>query len=276
MKIHLISDIHTEKGDVPYGTPPNTDLVVLAGDVGEGIDGLIWARKTFSEVPIIYVAGNHEFYGHGLSLLDLMRKTAKQLDMVFLENDEVIINHVRFLGCTLWTDFNNHSIDAIKFASKNMNDYHWIKDNKWWSTTQLNENILEEIAPHSRIKDFYNYSFSPSIANAIHKKSIEWLDNKLNEKFNGKTIVITHHAPSFQNTWGAYRNTNLCYCYCSDLDDFIMSKNIDFWFHGHLHQPIDYKIGKTRIVSNPKGYPITGQKTVACNNFNFFRSHNST
>ena len=73
MKIHYLSDLHLEFGKMPknYRVPAGTDVVVLAGDIGVGLAGLHWALLAF-DCPVVYVAGNHEHYGHLHSASDYM------------------------------------------------------------------------------------------------------------------------------------------------------------------------------------------------------------
>ena len=111
MKLLVLSDLHLEFGRLSTvidgrGIEEGADVVVLAGDIAEGERGIRWARETLISKEIIYVAGNHEFYSHGFeALTDRMREVARQMDVHFLERDEVMIGGVRFLGTTLWTNF---------------------------------------------------------------------------------------------------------------------------------------------------------------------------
>ncbi len=106
MKLHILSDLHTEFADF---SPPETgaDVVILAGDIGVGLGGIEWAARRFPKAPVIYVPGNHEFYGHDIGLTDQL-KAAAPVDIHILNNDTLELERIRFLGCTLWTDFNLH------------------------------------------------------------------------------------------------------------------------------------------------------------------------
>lgn len=105
MRIRVLSDLHTEIA--PLELPHvDADVVVLAGDIGVRTRGLEWARRAFPSTPVVYVAGNHEYYGAALPhLTDKLRKLADGTNVSFLEHDEAVIGGVRFLGTTLWTDF---------------------------------------------------------------------------------------------------------------------------------------------------------------------------
>ena len=104
MKIRVLSDLHLEFFD---WTPPpvEADVVVLAGDIHAGVLGIPWARRQFPAAPVIYVPGNHEFYSARLQdVLVALRKESRRLGVHLLDGDEFLVDGVRFLGATLWTD----------------------------------------------------------------------------------------------------------------------------------------------------------------------------
>jgi predicted phosphodiesterase len=57
MKLHILSDLHVEFGDMktPY---VESDVVVLAGDVHIGTKGLNWIKNKFKGKEVIYILGN--------------------------------------------------------------------------------------------------------------------------------------------------------------------------------------------------------------------------
>ena len=114
MKLHILSDLHTEFAAF---SPPETDadVVVLAGDIGVGLNGIEWAARRFPEVPVIYVPGNHEFYGHDIGLTDEL-KAAAPPNIHVLNNGRLEFDGVRFLASTLWTDFRLHGEGEAWFA----------------------------------------------------------------------------------------------------------------------------------------------------------------
>lgn len=130
MQLNILSDLHLEL----FGFKPDTatvelaDVVVLAGDIHKGVNGISWARQTFPDMPVIYVAGNHEFYDHyWLCLNDELREEAWRNEVYFLENEAVKVEDLRFLGCTLWMDFElfGHSRKSqnMRLAEAEMLDY---------------------------------------------------------------------------------------------------------------------------------------------------------
>src|SRR5262249_2070404 len=133
MRIRVLSDLHLEFKD---WNPPKTDadVVVLAGDIHVGLKGIEWARRTFPSTPIVYVAGNHEFYGAQIDdMAQELVTEGRRLGVDVLDARSTLIGGVRFLGTTLWTDFallgtDPTSIDrAMVNAQLGMYDFHVIR-----------------------------------------------------------------------------------------------------------------------------------------------------
>ena len=235
MKILILSDLHLEFASF---TPSSdeVDLVILAGDICKKDQGIYWARNTWPNTEIIYIAGNHEFYGSDRNaVLSSLRSAAEDTGVHFLDNDEVMINGVLFLGATLWTDFElfgSVAKDKAIIAGKHgLNDFRMIVEG--------------------------GYTFSPNDAIALCNKSAEWLRVKLNTVDDiSKTVVVTHHLPSMQSVSERYRNDILSACFASNLDDLLGYCKL--WIHGHTHDSFDYIENGTRVICNPRGYVYRG------------------
>jgi Icc-related predicted phosphoesterase len=89
----------------------------------------------------------------------------------------------------------------------------------------------------------------------MHNESLRWLEKSLNESTSKTNEVVSHHAPSIKSIPEKYRNDLVSAGYASDLENFIRKTKPDLWIHGHIHEAIDYTIGDTRVICNPKGYP---------------------
>lgn len=228
LQIRYMSDIHLEFLDyVPKLI--EADVIVLAGDIGTGTKGLDWAARTFAGTSVIYVPGNHEFYKKDYaSLIVELTEHAKRLGIYFLNNQEIVIEGVRFLGSTLWTDFSlrGSPTPAIRFAAQNMNDYRMIR--------------------------YGNRNLCPHDTRTLHRQGKEFLEARLNTAFSGKTVVISHHAPSSRSLPDNRVNSKSAPAYASQLDALV--ELADLWIHGHTHQRQDYQIGRCRVVCNPRGY----------------------
>jgi len=231
LKIQYFSDIHLEFGAFDAART-DADVIVAAGDIGVGLQGIEWLRKF--DKPAIYVAGNHEYYGgdivHTCTAIAELTASSK---VSFLENDTVEINGVRFLGATLWTDYLDGNDEVMEAAKTNMNDYQQIR----CASGELTPEQLYDINWESRF----------------------WLARELDRPFTGKTVVVTHHAPTMQS-WPAANAANYSATYCNRLDQLISRYDIDLWIHGHVHAVIDYKLADTRVLCNPRGY--TGYQVI--------------
>ena len=234
MKIRVLSDLHLEFDD---WTPPPTsaDLVVLAGDIHLGTKGLSWAREEFPQTPIVYVPGNHEYYGSQMQdLSDALRYTAERLNIALLDGDERVIGGIRFLGATLWTDFALHGGEprliehAMAEAKYGMNDFRVIR--------------------HAE-----SGTFRPEQAREIHLTQVRWLQNELAKSFDGPTVIVTHFLPHPQSIHPKYSGSSLNPAFASDLSH-LLKPPVDLWIHGHTHESCDYVANGTRVVCNPRGY----------------------
>jgi len=233
VKLHILSDLHLEFSTFE---PPATDadVIVLAGDIGKGNKGVYWARDTFPDKPIVYVPGNHEFYGTRRSeTLRLLRLAGKQTDVQILDEDELVFEQdgVRFLGCTLWTDFllfeEANKITAMSDGQMFLNDFRVIQEED-------------------------NQRFTPARSIELHEHSLAWLKVKLDEPFNGKMVVVTHHLPSARSVVERFKDSLLSACFASELG-YLFGK-MDIWIHGHTHDNLDYVANGTRVICNPRGY----------------------
>jgi Icc-related predicted phosphoesterase len=231
MKLHVLSDLHTEFAKF---SPPDTgaDVVILAGDIGAGLGGIEWAASQFPNHPVIYVLGNHEYYGQDITLIDELVKQSPE-NIHVLNNDAIVLNGVRFLGSTLWTDFR---LDGESAA---------------WFARQRAKRFMEDFVA---IKIGGN-SFTPEISVGLHDASRAWIVSELDTHFDGPSIVVTHHLPAAMSVAKRYENDPLNPAFASRLEDIIEKYQPDLWIHGHTHEPCDYELFGTRVVCNPRGYP---------------------
>lgn len=248
MKLLVLSDLHLNFGKLALlhkdrRIDSGVDTVVLAGDIAEGVDGIRWARETFITKEIVYVAGNHEFYDHNVDFLtDRLREVARRMEVHFLDRDSVTINGVRFLGATLWTDFEFFGADArevcMQEASKFMNDFRCIKTSRGFCRGE--DGLISQ-----RL-------FTPADARLEHSQSVSWLASELAEDHAQKTVVVTHHAPHMNSVERRFANDSLTGAFASDLSRLLGKSR--YWIHGHMHNSCHYTVNGTEVVSNPRGY----------------------
>ena len=231
MRIHLLSDLHNEF-DLFEPEVSDADVVILAGDINVKTRGVEWAKNTFT-CPVLYVPGNHEFYGgHLTRTLEKMRAASSDQVRV-LDRDEVILSGVRFLGATMWTDFaatGNPPIAAFT-AQNGLNDFKQI-----------------------RTADFRRIRPADLISESA--KTRDWLRAKLADPFDGPTVVITHHAPSMRSLEdNPHAGGHLDAAFANRWEDLMGGDQVALWVHGHSHTAVDYDVAGTRVVCNPRGYP---------------------
>lgn len=260
MKLHVISDVHLEFQEWRRAwdvTAIDCDAHILAGDIGVGFQGLEFALKRFTK-PVIYVCGNHELYGQR-SVQEWWHKARAKLvgsSVHLLENESVVIGNVRFLGCTLWTDFalfGDERQEAIgRLAEKEMSDFGNI--------------FLTRRGPINFDADPYAFGFTRRRSGdhltwrhvaALHRQSRDFLEAELQKvgPWN-KTVVVTHHAPSV-NGIEQEPADELDAAYASHLDALVA--RADLWVHGHVHRAREYAgtLGG-RVAQNARGYADSG------------------
>jgi Icc-related predicted phosphoesterase len=206
--------------------------VVLAGDIGVGLGGIEWAASQYAKVPVIYVPGNHEFYGHDIGLVNEL-KAAVPDNIHVLNNDALELDGVRFAGSTMWTDFKLHGEGEAWFARRRAKQ--WMPD-------------FTSIKNGGR-------RFTPEDSVELHDASKAWLQHELDEKFEGPTVVVTHHLPATLSIAACYANDSLNPAFASGLESLIEKYKPELWIHGHTHVSCDYELFATRVVCNPRGYP---------------------
>ncbi|WP_075879826.1 metallophosphoesterase [Vreelandella massiliensis] len=237
MKLRVLSDLHLEHFDDGRTLPDvPADVVVLAGDIHEGTRGLAWAAARFPDQPILYVPGNHEFYGHSMPLLrEQLRAEAQRLGIHLLDNSSVAIDGVKFLGSTLWTDF-------ALYADASVED-----------TERTFQRALAYMPDFHLIEQPEGNTFSPEESQRLHRKAATWLMRELAAHFDGPKVVITHHAPLADCIPPRYQGDSLSPAFASHLPHLM--GNAALWVHGHVHETVDLDCQGTWVMANPGGYP---------------------
>lgn len=232
---------HPHRGPDLTGLP-GVDLVVMAGDIGLGTDGIAYADAVaaFADCPVVYVAGNHEYYNDDFDRLrQSLREAAWATDgrVLFLDRDWVRLwlrdNEVVVIGCTLWSDYalGGDAAAAMTLAQTQIGDHRHISRNQNW--------------------------FTPEDALSEHRLSLAWLGDTLAhlsaDRPKTRVLVVTHHAPCRAGL-GKNRSAALQPAYGSDLASVIETWEPDWWLHGHSHHRHATTIGRTLVASAPRGY----------------------
>ena len=238
MKIQILSDLHLEHGGPVPEHHPEADVIVLAGDLAPYTKGLVAKLSEFwaSAPNIVYVLGNHEFYGAEIDdararLADECAETGIHL----LDPGMVRIEGTRFIGATLWTDLELYG-----------------KADEVGAHRRLRQGISDftgAIRHHGR-----NFSTRESVRR--HREARHFIEEELSraELAGERAVVVTHHAPRPRSIRRWFREDPLNSAFASDLDRLIERYQPALWVHGHMHDPVDERLGKTRLVANPAGY----------------------
>jgi Icc-related predicted phosphoesterase len=212
---------------------------VIAGDICQGIVESVRfiAAAGLNTKPVLYVAGNHEFYERDRHAeLAVGRSAAAAVPNIhLLERDSAVIGGVEFLGCMLWTDYlyagAAEQARAMLWAAQRLNDHRLIANGaRLWAP----QDCLDE-----------------------HQASRAWLAKRLRRRSRHPKVVVTHHAPSRRSVQPKYRGDLLTAAFASDLDDLVGKAAL--WVHGHIHGPSDYELDGCRVLANPRGYVGFGE-----------------
>lgn len=236
-KLQILSDLHNEFYGkfipVPDITSTDADIIILAGDIDKGTKGVQWAIEQSKKLnkPIVYVPGNHEYYGYDLEeMLAEMRWLAEGTEVYVLNNDSINILGVRILGATFWTDYN---VDPATSQAKAMD-------------------IVGQALNDHFLIGYKSGNFSTADALALHNKSKVWLEAELNKKVDIPTVVVTHHGPSGLCQHRDFPLGPISTGFHSDLPYLV--GEADLWIYGHTHSNLDTVVEGTRLVANQYGY----------------------
>ena len=273
MHIQLLSDLHLEVH--PQFQPQPTagaNVLVLAGDIGSYQAGSLLPDDSFGlerfsplpqyagwPCPVIFVPGNHEYDAQDWDEAHTrLRRVCDRLGLIWLERETAVLDGVRFVGTTLWTDY-----DAIALLDDQ------VQAGDMGRLLKLREKSF-------RAANFYLQKTggtrhgTPFLAAPMREQALvcqEWLRNALAQPFDGPTVAVTHFAPSLRSADPRYGLVPGTAGFCNALDDLLPQAQL--WLHGHLHTPVDYlaqgqqadgRPWQCRVYANPLGYARKGEQ----------------
>lgn len=252
MRAWIASDIHHARMDV-LGSKlvvPKADVCVCAGDITNSIaDSIAYVRRFIEpHMPVVLTLGNHDYYGSSIDFaIERARRLVEGTRIQLLENQSVILGDCRFVGATLWTDFavsvgdDNHvppeerRVKAFELVPSRVMDFRCIFRSDQRQPYENGMITVREILER-------------------HIASRRFIDQELSEPFEGRTIVVTHHAPLMQSFDPQFFGHVTNAAFASDLSDLIARRRPSLWIHGHIHKFRDYMADNTRMICNPVGY----------------------
>ena len=259
MKIQLMSDLHLEVH--PHYEPrpaPQAQLLVLAGDIGSYQPGSLLAGSDFGlerfsprhgwPVPVLYVPGNHEYDNLDFDETHArLRDTCERLGITWLEREVRVIEGIRFVGTTLWADFDALIADADRAKGA--------------------EHVEKKRSKAFRAANYYlektggTRNGQPMLAPQWREQALvceQWLRRALAAPFEGITVAVTHFAPSLRSADPRYGLTPGTAGFCNSLDELLPLAQ--WWLHGHLHCQQDYTAAGCRVLANTLGYAARGEQ----------------
>lgn len=249
MRLLILSDLHVDahraaarhRGCEASPWPPlpleGVDAVLCAGDVANGPEGLAELASRCRGVPLIAVAGNHEYYAGPADTGAVQARLQALSDagvLHWLERRSLLLDGLRILGTTLWTDFALYGAAAAGMAAS--------------------ARVMPDFRGAIRHDD---RRLTPADTVRWHRASVEWLATELARPFPGPTVVVTHHAPHPACIEPAYAGDPVSAAFASDLGA-LLDGRAALWIHGHCHRATHFTVGGTRVISNPRGYPDEG------------------
>jgi len=279
LKIQLLSDLHLETH--PHFVPrpaAGADVLVLAGDIGSYQTGSMlldqhdndFGLARFSPLhgwptPVLFVPGNHEYDNMDWDEAhQRLQATCARLQITWLDRQVLTLHGVRFVGSTLWSDF-----DALgPLAGQTVPDP--LVDKIPAHFSHPNSPYTRQLKARDkafRAADFYlrktgttrdGHPFLSAAMRELALESQDWLKAQLATPFEGPTVVVTHFAPSVLSADPRYGRTPGTAGFCNALDPLLAQAQL--WLHGHLHCPMDYTHQGCRVVANPLGYARKGEQ----------------
>ncbi len=239
MRIWTVSDLHVDVEPYAWPAAPEHDVLVVAGDTMERLPrALRWIRETApTDRPIIYVPGNHDAWRMRWPRdLASAHEDARALGIELLASGEtVVLGGTRFIGATLWSDFRLRPDREVQSRA----EYdHGMLDRKRITSTRTG----------------YGRWLARDAA-ALHAEHRSAIEAELAQPHDGPTVVVTHHAPHPMSLATRQWEEEIDASYASDLGVLLDGPTAPaLWLHGHTHLAVDYRVGGTRVVSNPRGY----------------------
>ncbi len=246
MRIQILSDLHLEfEGNSIPPAAPEVDVMVLAGDLAPSCTHRVGevAKRWAGVRHVLYVSGNHEFYGSEINQAQrALARACREYGVTLLDPGAVTIGGIRFIGATLWTDFCLEGGPAGEV----------------WAHLDVGRS-LSDFAGAIRLGEGSLSTHETARRHALERAFIEH-ELALARQSNLPTVVVSHHAPSPRCIQPAFEGNRLNPGFASDLDKVIERFQPLLWIHGHMHSRIEETLGDTRLVANPYGYGPMGGK----------------
>lgn len=246
LKVRYMSDLHIEHSNCLIETK-DCDVLILAGDICAYLaDFHIVLNKIPVELPTLFVFGNHEYEDQEYDLLKSKLQNIinehEYPNFHILENDTIDIQGVRFIGTTLWTNFEGYA-RGHELSENAANEA--VNQAKYW----CQEKVFDFFRIYHRGKDGELHVRTPNNALDCFDLAYNFIQTELNKDEDIPKVVITHFAPIWKSN---QKDCNESSYWTNHIPE-LMGK-AKFWVHGHTHHSLDYKVNGTNVLCNPRGY----------------------
>ncbi|OAB30601.1 Calcineurin-like phosphoesterase [Flavobacterium fryxellicola] len=235
MKIQYCSDLHLEfpenkKFVLQNPIKPEADILILAGDIvpfasiDKHQDFFDYISEHFKMT--FWIPGNHEYYYYNIATKNGVLEEQIRENVFLVNNCVKEISGINLIFSTLWSNI-----------------------------SPLTQWLIKESLSDFKVIKYKNRLFNPDDYNMLHQESLAFIKKAVQESNDKKTIVVTHHAPTFSHYPEKYANSKINEAFASNLDVFIENNTIDYWIYGHNHCNVnDFEIKNTKLLTNQLGY----------------------
>lgn len=234
-KIQYVSDLHLESPknkEFIKANPllPSGDILILAGDIvpfpvmEKHQDFFSYLSDNFQMT--YWIPGNHEYYYFDAADKSGVLWEEIRANVVLLNNKVVQLQDTKLIFSTLWSKISPANQWNVE---RGLSDFHVIK--------------------------YKGNRLTSEVYNQLHADSIHFINQELQLENQGKTVVVTHHVPTFMNYPELYKGSKINEGFAVELFDTIEASSVGYWIYGHSHcNTAGFKIGHTQMLTNQLGY----------------------
>jgi len=236
----LISDLHTETWpEKDWSNQATSPFCVIAGDIARDRNVVVQTLNQLSQVyqAVFYIDGNDEHYHYldqlSVSYTDLISKIEHIPNVVYLQDNVVVVDGVAILGTNGWWGFDfDLDIDPDQVNQWSQEKYN-ISSSTTTSILQLANNDA-----------------------AYMVSSIKRLQKHNDVK---KIVMVTHTVPDPAlishdiDLDGSLRFNTMGNRYMMQALGADTERKIHTWCFGHYHGSIDQVRSNVRFVNNCRG-----------------------
>lgn len=237
----LISDLHVETWpEFDWTGQATSPYCIVAGDVARNRERLLESLEHLGRCypgGVFYVDGNEEHKDYldnlGASYRDLARDIDSIKNVVYMQDNVVIVNGVAILGTNAWWTYDFNPDLDLNYCIQSVQDHFGIRHEDAANITGVAYNDAAYLM--NSVRKLQTHNEVGAIVIVTHTVPAPW---------------IISHDPDLVDTWrfNGMGNTHISRIIDEDTED-----KIRLWCFGHYHKPVNQDFGGIRYMSNPKG-----------------------